>query len=123
MNENEARQRARNRARARLRALGIDVDQMDHEQIRQAWEYARRAYINGAQAGIHMRALHLEDDPLPGACLHARFGMLKQALADFHDEWPDGWSPPRVEWPHHGHQQRATVAVTQDAPAALPPGT
>lgn len=108
----EAAQR-RNRARARLRALGIDVGQMSHEQIRQVWEHTRQAYINAARAGTHLNPMRLEDDPMPGACLHARIGMLASALAAYFawTDAPDDWSPLRVTWPtcnerHDGAQGR-----------------
>lgn len=96
------RHKTKARARARLAALGIDVDAMDHEQIRAVWESSRNAYINIASSGLHMNPVHLEDDPLPGACTHARYGMLHQALVDYFGTWPEGWSSPHIQWPHHG---------------------
>lgn len=121
MDEAEQRRR-RNRARARLRALGIDVDQMCHEQIRQVWERTRQAYINAASAGLHLNPLRLDDDPLPGACLHSRFGILRDSLKNWYGEHPDGWSSPRIDWPAPGEQHAATLTVTQiyDTPPALP---
>jgi hypothetical protein len=97
-NEAEARRR-KSRARARLHALGIDLETMDHEQIHQAWEDAHAAYLQTAQAGRHYARLHLEDDQLPGACAHARHGMLADAIEDLYGAHPDGWSSPRPEWP------------------------
>lgn len=117
-----ARRRAKARGRARLKALGIDVDQMSHQQIRQAWESARAAYINTAAAGLHLDPMLLDGDPLPGACLHARFGILRDSLKNWYGEHPDGWSSPRIDWPAPGEQHAATLTVTQiyDTPPALP---
>ena len=99
------------RAKARLRALGIDVEQMEAADLRQAWEDARATYIQAAQAGRHMEPIRLDGDPLPGAPLHARYGMLHQALRDFHGAWPDDWSSPHIQWPGpHGHSTAGTRA-------------
>lgn len=103
----EAEQRRRQaRGRARLRALGIDVDQMSHEQIREAYEGYRSAYIDIAEQGRHLEPLHIEGDPLTGATAHARWGMLTAALADALGGHPEAWSPPQIKWPTH-HERAA----------------
>lgn len=96
-----ARRRAKARGRARLKALGIDVDQMSHQQIRQAWESARAAYINHANAGLHLNPMLLDGDPMPGACLHARVGALRDAIRDWYGQHPADWSPAQIAWPTH----------------------
>lgn len=100
MDEAEQRRR-RNRARARLRALGIDVDTMDTEQVRHIWETTRAAYIDQANAGTHLNPIRLENDPMPGACLHARFGAYRDALSDWYGQHPADWSPAQIAWPTH----------------------
>jgi hypothetical protein len=87
------------RGKRRLKALGIDVDIMDHDQIRQAYETFRAAYIDMAEAGRHFEPMRVEGDPLSGACLHSRYGMLIESLKDMLGAHPEGWSPPRVTWP------------------------
>lgn len=104
IDEAETRRR-RNRGRARLKALGIDVDTIDREQVRQAYEAHRQAYIDTAEAGRHLEPVRIDGDPLSGACMHARHGMLSAALADYYGTHPDGWPPPRITWPTH--QERA----------------
>jgi hypothetical protein len=98
--------RRRARGRARLKALGIDVDTLDHEQIRDAYETLRAAYIDMAEAGAHMEPIRIDGDPLYGACLHSRYGQLVDAIRDWNEgRHPEGWSPPRITWPTH--QERA----------------
>ena len=89
------------RGKRRLKALGIDPDIMDQAQIRQAYETYRQVYIDMAEAGKHFEPIRADEDPLSGACLHSRWGMLVQALMDAHGwtETPDGWSSHRVRWP------------------------
>ena len=100
-----ARRKAKARGAARLKALGIDIDTLDHEQVRQAYETYRAAYIDMAEAGQHMEPVRIDGDPLGGACMHARWGMITQAIFDAFNGHPEGWSPPRVKWPTH--QERA----------------
>jgi len=101
------RRRAKARGRARLKALGIDVDTLTHEQIREAYEAYRQAYIDTAEAGQHMEPVRIDSDPLSGASMHARWGMLTAALKDYHGgQHPDGWSHPRISWPTH-HERAA----------------
>jgi len=100
------RRKAKARGRARLKALGIDVDTMTHEQIREAYEAYRQAYIDTAEAGQHMQPIRVDGDPLSGACLHARWGMLTEALAHWAGQHPEGWPPPRIQWPTH-HERAA----------------
>lgn len=114
------RQRRRSRARARLRALGLDPDTTPHERIRQVWEQTRAAYLNQATVGLHLNPIRLENDPMSGACLHARFGVLRDSLADFYGAHPEGWSSPRIDWPGPGEQPAPTINVTQ---AGQPTGT
>lgn len=104
--DDTARRRAKTRGRARLKALGIDVDTLDHEQIRDAYETLRAAYIDMAEAGRHMEPVRIDGDPLSGACMHARWGMITAAVADAYGTHPDGWSPPRIQWPTH-HERAA----------------
>jgi hypothetical protein len=94
------------RGKRRLRALGIDPDIMDHEQVRQAYETFRRAYIDMAEAGRHFEPMHIEGDPLSGACLAARWGMLCDAVNHMYGQHPEGWSPPRVKWPNPEERRR-----------------
>lgn len=101
-----ARRRAQARGRARLQALGIDVDALTRDQVRDAYETLRAAYIDTAEAGRHMEPIRVEGDPLYGACAHARHGMLTEALADYFGAHPEDWSPPRVKWPTH-HERAA----------------
>jgi hypothetical protein len=101
-----ARRRAKARGRARLKALGIDVDTLTHEQVRDAYETLRAAYVDMAEAGRHMEPVRIDGDPLSGACAHARHGMLAAALADYFNGHPEGWSHPRVKWPTH-HERAA----------------
>jgi hypothetical protein len=102
-----ARRKAKARGRARLKALGIDVDTLTHEQIREAYETYRQAYIDMAEAGRHMEPVRIDGDPLSGACFHSRYGQLIDAIRDFHGgQHPEGWSPPRVKWPTH-HERAA----------------
>jgi hypothetical protein len=101
-----ARRRAQARGRARLKALGIDVGVMDHDQIRQAYETLRAAYIDMAEAGRHMEPVRIDGDPLSGACMHARWGQLVDAIRDAYGQHPEGWSPPRIKWPTH-HERAA----------------
>lgn len=99
--------RRKARGRARLKALGIDVGVMDHDQIRRAYETLRAAYIDMAEAGRHMEPVRIDGDPLSGACMHARWGQLVDAIKDFHGgTHPEGWSPPRIKWPTH-HERAA----------------
>jgi hypothetical protein len=101
-----ARRRAKARGRARLKVLGIDVDTLTHEQVREAYEALRAAYIDMAEAGQHMEPVRIDGDPLSGACMHARHGFLIDAVRDWAGgRHPDGWSPPRITWPTH--QERA----------------
>lgn len=103
---NEAtRRRAQARGKARLKALGIDVDTMTTEQVRHAYEGYRQAYIDTAEAGQHMEPVRIDGDPLSGACMHSRWGMLVEAIKHAYNGHPEGWSPPRVKWPTH--QERA----------------
>lgn len=113
------RHQAKTRARQRLAALGVEVDAMDHEQLRAVWESSRAAYINIANAGLHMHPVHTTGDPLPGACAHARYGMLADAIADYFGEHPASWSAPQIDWPHHGDEQAPTITVVHDPPAHL----
>lgn len=101
-----ARRRAKARGRARLKALGIDVDVMNHDQIRHAYETLRQAYIDLAEAGQHMEPVHIDGDPLSGACMAARHGMLAQALIDYLGTWPEDWPHHRIKWPTH-HERAA----------------
>lgn len=101
-----ARRRAKARGKARLKALGIDVDTMDHQQIREAYETYRQAYIDMAEAGQHMAPVRVDGDPLSGACLHSRMGMLNDAVAAYFGRHPEGWSHPRIKWPTH-HERAA----------------
>lgn len=78
-----AQRKAKARGRARLKALGIDVDTLTHEQIREAYEAYRAAYIDAAEAGRHMEPVRIDGDPLSGACAHARYGQLVDALRDW----------------------------------------
>lgn len=87
------------RGKRRLKALGIDVDIMDQAQIRQAYETYRQAYIDMAEAGQHFEPMRADGDPLSGACFHARYGQLIDAIHDWAGTHPEGWSPPRVTWP------------------------
>ena len=103
--DERARRRAKARGRARLKALGIDVDTLTHEQVRQAYETLRAAYIDLAEVGRHMEPVKIDGDPLSGACMHARHGMLVDAIRDAYGGHPEGWSPPRIKWPTH--QERA----------------
>lgn len=97
-----ARRRAKTRGRARLRALGIDVDTLTTEQVHEAFEAYRAAYIDTAEAGRHMEPIRNDRDPLSGACLHSRYGLLADAIRDWAGgTHPEGWSPPRVVWPTH----------------------
>lgn len=97
---------------------------MDHEQIKAVWESSRAAYVNIAGAGLHMHPVHVEDDPLPGACAHARYGMLAEALKGWFGAHPEGWSTPHIAWPHHGDEPATTITVRQETVTpALPPGT
>lgn len=98
--------RRRARGRARLKALGIDVDTMTAEQIRQTYEAIRQAYIDTAEQGRHYEPVHIDGDPLTGACLAARHGMLTQALTDYFGAWPDDFPHHRVKWPTH-HERAA----------------
>lgn len=100
------RRRAKARGRARLRALGIDVDVLDHDQIRHAYETLRQAYIDMAETGRHMEPVRIDGDPLSGASMHARWGMLTQAISDAFAGHPEGWSHPRITWPTH-HERAA----------------
>ena len=100
------RRRAKARGRARLKALGIDVDLLTHDQIRHAYETLRQAYIDMAEAGRHMEPVRIDGDPLSGACMHARYGQLVDAIRDFHGGHPEGWSAPRITWPTH-HERAA----------------
>lgn len=89
------------RGKRRLKALGIDVDELGHDGVREAFEAYRAAYIETAEAGRHFEPMRTDGDPLSGACLHSRWGMLVEALkAAFNwTETPDGWSSHRVTWP------------------------
>jgi hypothetical protein len=87
------------RGKRRLRALGIDLDMMTLEEVREAYEAYRAAYIDMAEQGKHFQPIHGDDDPLSGACLHARWGFLTDALTHYYGTHPEGWSPPRVTWP------------------------
>lgn len=87
------------RGKRRLKALGIDADIMDHDQIRQAYETFRQAYIDMAEAGRHFEPIRVDGDPLSGACFHSKWGMLCDALRHMYGQHPAGWSPPRVTWP------------------------
>lgn len=104
--DDTARRRAKARGRARLKVLGIDVDTLDHEQIRDAYETLRAAYIDMAEAGRHMEPVRIDGDPLSGACAHARHGMLVSALEAYFGKHPEGWSPARIQWPTH-HERAA----------------
>ena len=111
---------AAQRARKRLQALGIDPDTMDREQIRAAYESWRAAYIEVATAGRHMERITRDGDPLSGACLHARYGMLTDSIKDLYGEHPAGWSHPRIAWPGPG-ERATTITVTQAAAADAVP--
>ncbi len=100
------RRRAKARGRARLKALGIDVDTLNHDQIRHAYETLRAAYIDMAEAGRHMEPVRIDGDPLSGASMHARMGMLRDAIKDMYGQHPQGWSHPRITWPTH-HERAA----------------
>lgn len=112
----------RMRAKRRLQALGVDPDAMDHDQIRRLWESVRAVYINTATAGIHFNPMNLDGDPFPGACLHARVGMLIDALRTWYGDWPAGWSHHRITWPKPGEPAADGVKVTavHAAPRELP---
>jgi hypothetical protein len=96
------------RGKRRLRALGIDVDELGHDGVREAYEAYRAAYIDTAEAGRHFEPLRTEGDPLSGACFHSKWGMLTDALkaAFGWSETPDGWSPHRVTWPTPEERRR-----------------
>ena len=64
--------------------------------------------------------MSLEGDPFPGACLHSRVGFLVDALKDWFDEWPAGWSHHRITWPGPGEHATATVTAQQAQPRELP---
>lgn len=87
------------RGKRRLKALGIDVDELGHDGVREAFEAYRAAYIETAEAGRHFEPMRADGDPLSGACLSARWGMLCDAVRHMYGQHPDGWSPPRVTWP------------------------
>lgn len=104
-----ARRRAKARGRARLKALGIDVDTLTPEQIRHAYETHRQAYIDTAEAGRHYEPVHADGDPLSGACAHSRYGLLIDAIKDWHGgAHPAGWAPPRIKWPTR-HERAAGI--------------
>lgn len=99
------RRRAKARGKARLKALGIDVDQMSHDEIRRAYEAYRTAYIDTAESGRHMEPVRGDRDPLSGATVHARWGMLVQALEALYGRHPHDWPPARIAWPTHRERQ------------------
>lgn len=94
------------RGKRRLKALGIDVDELGHDGVREAYEAFRAAYIETAEQGQHFDPIRAADDPLSGACAHARWGMLTQALSDHLGAHPADWSPPRVAWPTPEERRR-----------------
>lgn len=94
------------RGKRRLKALGIDVDEIGHGGVREAFEAYRAAYIETAEAGRHFEPMRADGDPLSGACLHARYGMAISAISDYFGTHPEGWSPPRVTWPTPEERRR-----------------